>query len=191
LPRFFSVEARMPKAAKGLTISRRSNGSYRAQIRKAGFPYQSKDFLTLREADAWGMARLAEMEAGDVIDRRSAKRTTFGDTIDQYLVAVTEKRPGEASRVAERSRLERFKREEKAICAHSLAHLTPKTFEEWRDRRLTESPVRGALERRGMQKAKVPPPGRLKKDGTPRANASSPKAPKAVDFRGDLTRDFH
>jgi len=30
-----------------------------------------------------------------------------------------------------------------------------------------------------MQKAKVPPPGRLKKDGTPRANASSPEAPKA------------
>jgi hypothetical protein len=76
----------MPKAAKGLTISRRSNGSFRAQIRKVGFPYQTKDFLTLRDADAWGMARLAEMEAGDAVDRRSAKRTTFGDTINQYLL---------------------------------------------------------------------------------------------------------
>jgi len=96
-----AMEARMPKAAKGLTISRRSNGSYRAQIRKVGFPYQSKDFLTLLDADAWGMARLAEMEAGNVFDRRSAKRMTFGATIDQYLAAVTERRPGEASRIAE------------------------------------------------------------------------------------------
>ena len=182
----------MPKAAKGLTISRRSNGSYRAQIRKVGFPYQSKDFLTLREADAWGMAHLAQMETGDVVDRRSAKRTTFGVVIEQYRLAVTEKRPSEASRIAERSRLGRFRREEPAICAHALAHLTPKIFEEWRDRRLTESPVRGALDRRGTQTPKAQPLGRLKKDGTPRANASTPKAPKAPGTikPGTVRREF-
>jgi len=51
----------MAKAAKGLTPSRRAKSSYRAQILKAGFPYQSKDFLTRAEADRWGVARLAEM----------------------------------------------------------------------------------------------------------------------------------
>jgi integrase len=177
----FAVSARGPpmaKIAKGLTISRRKNGSHRAQIRKVGFPYQSKDFLTHRDADEWGRSRLAEMERGDVVDRRSARRTTFGEMIDLYIAEVTEKRPGEASRVAERARLERFRREERTICAHALAHLTPQIFEEWRDRRLKERPVRGTIRSREIRRPKDPPPGRLRKDGTSRANASTPKAPK-------------
>jgi len=83
----------MPKAAKGLTISRRSNGFYRAQIRKVGFPYQSKDFLTLRDADAWGMARLAEMEAGDVVDRRSARSNERAPHVAVCAAWVTASQP--------------------------------------------------------------------------------------------------
>jgi hypothetical protein len=40
----------MAKLAGGLTISQR------AQIRKMGFPYQTREFPTHEDADEWGLA---------------------------------------------------------------------------------------------------------------------------------------
>ena len=107
-----------------------------------------------------------------------AERTTFGETIKTYIKEVTEKRPGEASRAAEKSRLERFMRDEPKLCAYAVAHLRPEHFEDYRDRRLTEFVTRGKPGGRGQYKPeKAKPPGRFRKDGTPRANAAEPKAP--------------
>ena len=172
----------MAKAARGLTISQRENGSWRAQIRKKGFPYESRDFLTHEEADEWGLRRLAEIHAtGRLVDRRPAERTTFGATIEQYIIDVTRKRPGGASRVAEEARLRRFLREEKRICSYSLANLAPKIFVEWRDRRLTEAPSRGRRLGPNQDWAEATPAGRYRLDGRPRANAAKPKpAPKPL-----------
>ena len=36
----------MAKKGSGLTTAQRPNGSWRAQIRKAGFPYESRNFLS-------------------------------------------------------------------------------------------------------------------------------------------------
>ena len=69
------------------------------------------------------------MAAGHFVDRTGAQRTTFGDLIDLYMREVTDKRPGEASRITERLRLERFVREEPELCAHAVANLTPEQFE--------------------------------------------------------------
>jgi len=104
----------MAKTAKGLSVTRRPNNSWRAQIRKGGYPYQSRDFPTHREADERGMARLAEMRSGDISDRRPARRTTFGNAIDRYMTEVRDKRPGEPTRAADRARLQRFKRRGKS-----------------------------------------------------------------------------
>ena len=119
-------------------------------------------------------------------------RTTFGEVINQYIVAVTGKRPGEASRIAERARLSRFQRNEQSICAYALNNLTPAIFEEWRDRRLVEKVVRGPLEKRGPQKAKNPPAGRVRMDGTPRANAakSTPQKPVGIVKAGTVRREM-
>ncbi len=164
----------MAKKGSGLTIVQRPNGSWRAQIRKVGFPYESKDFLSHEAADEWGLHRLAEIQqTGRLVNRRPAERVTFAEAIEEYIEKETSKRRSTASRVAEEARLRRFLRAEARLCEHALAYLTPTMFEDWRDRRLTESVSRGSP----YKPEAAPPPGRLKKDGTPRSNAAKPKAP--------------
>jgi hypothetical protein len=168
----------MAKKAKGLTIIQRPNGSWRAQIRKIGFPYESRDFLSHDEADDWGMRRIGEIRTtGKLVIRRDAERFTFAQAIERYITDVTSKRPGPASRKAEEARLRRFMREEAKLCSHALAHLTPEIFSDWRDRRLTETPSRGQVGGRGQYKAEVVPAGRMRADGQPRKNAAQPKRP--------------
>lgn len=170
----------MAKKAKGLTITQRPNGSWRAQIRKVGFPYESRDFLTHDEADDWGMRRIGEIRTtGKLVIRRDAERFTFAHAIERYITDVTAKRPGAASRKAEEARLRRFLRAEAKLCSHALAHLTPEIFADWRDRRLTETPSRGQEGGRGRYKPEVVPAGRMRADGQLRKNAAQPKrAPK-------------
>jgi hypothetical protein len=58
------------------------------------------------------------MAAGYFVDRSPAQRTTLADLIETYLREVTDKRRSEASRYAERKRLERFFRDKKALCVN-------------------------------------------------------------------------
>ncbi len=170
----------MAKLGKGVGIVQRQNGSWRVQIRKKGFPYQTRDFLSHAEADEWAIAQLSTMqETGRLVDFRPARETTLGDVIELYIAEVTAKRPAETSRTAEEARLRRFARVETFLCDHAVAHITPKQIEEWRDRRLTEQPTRGKEGGRGRFKGEVPK-GRLRADGTPRKNAAAPKVQKDV-----------
>jgi integrase len=163
----------MAKKGSGLTIVQRPNGSWRAQIRKAGFPYESKDFLSHEEADEWGLGRLAEIQAtGRLVNRKPSERTTLGEAIEAYILEKTSERRSESSRVPEETRLRRFLRVEKKLCDYALAYVTPEMFEDWRKRRLNETVSRGS-----PPKPEVIPPGRLKADGTPRKNAAKAKAP--------------
>lgn len=169
----------MARKGSGLTIVQRTNGSWRAQIRKVGFPYESKDFLTHEAADEWGLRRLAEIQTtGRLVDRRQAERTTLAQAIEGYIEQVTAKRPSENSRIAEESRLRRFLREEGHLCSYALAHITPEMMEAWRDRRATEKPSRGKAGGRGQRKPDITPSGRFKKDGTLRKNAAVQMPPK-------------
>ena len=171
----------MARKGSGLSIHQRPNGSWRAQIRKKGFPAESRDFLTHAEADIWGLGRLAEIQTtGRLVDRRAAERITLAVAIEAYIEAVTSTRPSKGSRVSETARLRRFVREESHLCGHALAHISPEMLEAWRDRRLTEKPSRGVSKERGQYANRPAPPGRFRKDGTPRKNAATPKAHKPV-----------
>lgn len=114
-----------------------------------------------------------------MVDRRPAERTSLAQAIEDYIAKVTLKRPSEASRVTEEARLRRFMRIEKTLCAHAIAYLDHRHFEDWRDRRLTETVGRGTPGGRGQYKKEVVPAGRTRKDGQLRKNAAAPKvAPK-------------
>jgi integrase len=171
----------MARKGTGLSISERTNGSFRAQIRKKGYPNESRDFLSHAAADEWGMRRLGEIQAtGRLVDRRPSERALLSTAIEAYIEQVTLKRPSEDSRVAEECRLRRFLREEGQLCAHAIAFVTPEAMEDWRDRRLQEAPSRGRTGGRGHRKEHDAPAGRLKKDGTPRKNAAVRPAAKPV-----------
>ena len=125
------------------TIRQKGPEQWHAQIRRTGWPPVSKTLRTLKDAEMWARGVESNMDRGIFVDPSAAERTTFGETIKSYIKEVTEKRPGEASRAAEKSRLERFMRDEPKLCAFAVAHLRPEHFEEYRDRRLTQLPVIG------------------------------------------------
>ncbi len=118
------------------SITKRGDGQWQVKIRRKGWPAQSGTFKTKKLAEDWARRIESEMAAGHFVDRSAAQRTTFGDLIDLYLREVTDKRPSEASAKSERLRLQRFMREERTLCAHAVANLTPEQFEAYRDRRL-------------------------------------------------------
>ena len=171
----------MARKGTGLSIHQRKNGSWRAQIRKVGFPNESKDFLTHEAADEWGLRRLSEIQVtGRLINRQLAERTSLGQAIEAYIAKVTATRPAENSRVSEEARLRRFLREEKYLCDHALAYIAPPMLEAWRDRRLLEKPSRGPLKECTPGTRKPVPHGRYRADGTLRKNAAQPPTPKPV-----------
>ena len=159
------------------TIRQKGAEQWHAQVRRTGWPPITETLPTRKEAEAWARNVESQMDRGIFVDRSAAERTTLGERIEVYKKEVTAKRPGEASRAAESSRLDRFVRDEPKLCAHAVAHLRPEHFEEYRDRRLTQIVTRGKPDGRGRYKPEKMKPGRVRKDGTPRANAAQPKAP--------------
>lgn len=145
------------------TIRKRTNGTWQAKIRRQGWPQQSKTFPTKKKAQDWAHRLESELSSGQFIDRSAGQRTTLKQLIEIYLVEVTDKRPGEASRVAERARLERFMRDEPRLCAHAVSHLKPDDFEDYRDRRLKEKVTRGKTQ---DKKAKTVSPATVRRELT-------------------------
>lgn len=165
------------------TIREKGPGQWAVQVRRKGWPTKSKTLRTKKEAEIWARDVENAMDRGIFVDRSPSERETLKQLIETYLVEVTDQRLGEESRAAERARLERFMRDEVDLCAHAVAHLTPKMFADYRDRRQTEVSRRGKPGGRGQYKAVEHKP-KLKKDGTPRANAAkakaAPKPPKTI-----------
>ena len=90
-------------------------------------------------------------------------RTSLKDLIELYLKEVTDKRPGKQSRVTERSRLERFMRDENELCAYAAINLTPEHFEAYRDRRLKQP---AANQKKKSDTVKLISPGTVKRELT-------------------------
>lgn len=125
------------------TVREKGPAQWHVQVRRKGWPTQTKTFTTKKDAEAWARAVESQMDRGNFVDRTPADRATLKAVLERYLTEVTDKRPGEASQVAERTRLERFMRQEADPCAYAMANLRPEHFEEYRDRRLTEFVRRG------------------------------------------------
>ena len=94
------------------TIREKEKGQWHAQVRRTGWPPVTDTLRTGKKAEEWARDVESKMDRGVFVDRSAAERTPFGETIKTYIKEVTEKRPGEASRAAEKSRLERFMRDE-------------------------------------------------------------------------------
>lgn len=157
------------------TIREKGPSQWHVQIRKKGWPTQTKTCRTEREAQDWATVTEADMIRGVHVDHTDAQRVTYGEIVERYLKNVTAKRPGEESRTAEESRLRRFLREERDMCSYAVGRMTWWHWEQWRDRRLKETVTRGQPGGRGQYKQVEHKP-KLRADGTPRANAAKPKA---------------
>ena len=162
---------------------RKKGAQWHVQVRRSGWPFQTRTFPTRKKAEEWARDVELQMDRSVFVDRSEGERVSLRELINIYIKEVTEKRRGAGPGPAEKSRLERFMRDEPKLCAYAVAHLRPEHFEEYRDRRLTEFAMRGKPGGRGQYKPEKTKPGRFRKDGTARSNASPkppPKPPKKI-----------
>ena len=76
------------------TIVKTPSGTWKAVIRKTGFPTTAKTFRLKKDAEDWSRRTEDEMVRGLFVQRAPAERLTFAKAMERYLVEVTPtKRP--------------------------------------------------------------------------------------------------
>jgi integrase len=114
------------------TITKRKNG-WSVQIRRKGYPQQTRTLPTKAEAQAWAREQEGRIDrALAPINLRLLKGTTLRDILERYLEDVT---PAKDSAYSEKVRLKKLLREQ-TLCDLALADLTPKVFADYRAARL-------------------------------------------------------
>lgn len=113
------------------SINKRGPFQYQAQVRRKGYPTQTRTFESKRDAEDWAKKLELEMRQRTFIDRSEAERTTFGEILERYLVEETPKKRGWR---AESSRIRQFQRH--PLAYRILASLRGVDFAEYKKERL-------------------------------------------------------
>jgi len=111
------------------TIFRRA-GKWRASVRLAGHPSESRSFHSRVEARQWAQEREAELRSGNPT---AALAGTLGETMKRYARDVS---PSKRGARWERLRIEAMLRD--PLAKTPLANLAAPAIAAWRDRRLLE-----------------------------------------------------
>lgn len=114
-------------------IEERKNGTFRAQIRKKGFPTHSATFDSDDEAKAWAQQMEASMVAGRFVDLREATKKTLADGLKKYRDEVTPKKKGAKQ---ERDRINVWL--ENPLSEKALADITSQDLSRYRDKRTSD-----------------------------------------------------
>jgi superfamily II DNA or RNA helicase len=114
------------------TIVKTPSGTWKAVIRKTGWPTNIKTFRTKRDAEDWSRRTEDEMVRGTYIQRATADRLTLANALERYRAEITPtKRPstqeGELRRAAILTR---------HLGKYSLAALNQEIIARFRDMRL-------------------------------------------------------
>lgn len=114
------------------TIVKTPSGTWKALVRKTGFPTTIKTFRLKRDAEDWARRVEDDMVRGMFVQRAPAERMTFEKAIERYIDEVTPtKRPATQTRETKRMQpLVKF------FGRYSLAGITPDLVAQYRDLRL-------------------------------------------------------
>lgn len=114
------------------TIVQTPAGTWKALVRKQGWPTATKTFRTKRDASDWARRAEDEMVQGVYIDRAQSARMTFDKALDRYLSEVVPtKKP--ATQETDKYCAEPLRA---AFGKYSLAAISPDLVAEYRDKRL-------------------------------------------------------
>ncbi|WP_239483378.1 site-specific integrase [Burkholderia sp. MS455] len=113
------------------TISKIPAG-WLCQVRKRGYPHQSKTFAVRTDAVAWGQTTEAAMNRGLFVSTDEADRTTVADLLDRYTRDVS---PTKRSGGSDKGRAHKVT---KQLGAYKLTALTSSHLVGYRDARLKE-----------------------------------------------------
>ncbi|MCL2524886.1 MAG: site-specific integrase [Betaproteobacteria bacterium] len=76
------------------TFRKRGQYQWEAQVRRRGYPAQSKTFNTKAEAEAWAKTIESEMSRGIWVSRREAEATTLYEALERYEREITSTKKG-------------------------------------------------------------------------------------------------
>lgn len=107
--------------------------SWRAQVRRKGYPTLSATFDTKSEAQRWAVEIEGDMSRARFVDNREAQRTTLGEALKRYRREVSDLKKG-----AKQEGVRINKWIDRPLSQKSLAELTPSDFAAFRDQRLGE-----------------------------------------------------
>ncbi len=107
-------------------------GKYQAQVRRQGYPPQSKTFLSKRDAQAWTRRTEVLLDMGEIPSPVNSD-LTLADLITRYRETVT---PSKKGWPQEGRRLARLLND--PIAKTKLPSLSPALFAQFRDRRLKD-----------------------------------------------------
>ncbi|MDO9616215.1 MAG: site-specific integrase [Pseudomonas sp.] len=115
------------------TFRKRGPSQWQVQVRRKGWPLQTKTFNTQAEAKTWATMIEREMDAGIFVSRNEAESTSFSKALGTYASEVTSKKRSSAS---ELSRIQAMQRHPLAL--RSLASIRGSDMATYRDTRLEE-----------------------------------------------------
>lgn len=116
------------------TLVKTPSGTWKAVIRKQGWPTSAKTFRTKRDAEDWARRTEDEMVRGVFIERAPSERMTFGVALDRYLAEVTPTKK-ESTQRAERLKAASLRL---FFGRYSLAAVNADLVARYRDHRLGE-----------------------------------------------------
>ncbi len=116
------------------TLVKTPAGTWKAVIRKTGWPTNAKTFRTKRDAEDWARRTEDEMVRGVYIQRSGSERMTLEVALRRYLADITPtKKP-----TTQRSELSKAKKLNQHLGKYSLAALSAEIIANYRDKRLNE-----------------------------------------------------
>lgn len=121
------------------TIVKNPAGTWKAVIRKTGWPTNAKTFRTKRDAEDWARRTEDEMVRGVYIQRSGSERMTLEKALERYLADITPtKKP--STRKAEATKAKQLIQH---LGKYSLAALSAEIIANYRDGRLASTSNRG------------------------------------------------
>ena len=115
------------------TIVKTPAGTWKALVRKLGYPTTVKTFPTKRECQDWGRQVEVEMTKGVYVDRTDSTKMSIAAALDRYEQSITPTKKLSTAK-AEVNRIKHLKGE---LGKYSLASLTPQIISTYRDRKIT------------------------------------------------------
>ena len=112
------------------TIRKKGEGQYHVQIRKRGYPTQTKTFTKEADARRWATIIESEMERGVFVSRTEAEATLVKDVLQRFAAEVL---PTKRSEQSDKSRIKTLV---EAFGDYRLASLNSTQIARFRDQRL-------------------------------------------------------
>jgi len=114
------------------TITKTPSNTWKAVVRKRGWPVTIKTFRTKRDAADWARSTEDEMVRGVYIHRAGAEKLLFDKALERYLAEVSASKR-KSTAYGESRKANALK---KKFDPYSLAAITPDLVAEYRDERL-------------------------------------------------------